>query len=118
MIVVRMVIVIVIIVLFIINNINIKNMIALMIWIMKTHLYYYHDYWSLQLQELQGLELQGLELQEEGWAHPLLAALACPHAQPGRAARGRGQNIPWGLVYQGRPMRWECPGHCEGRTLA
>ena len=113
MIVVRMVIVIVIIVLFIINNINIKNMIALMILIMKTHLSYYHDYWSLQLQELQGLELQ-----EEGWAHPLLAALACPHAQPGRAARGRGQNIPWGLVYQGRPMRWECPGHCEGRTLA
>ncbi len=110
--------VIVIIILFIINNINIKNMIALMILIMKTHLYYYHDYWSLQLQGLQG-ELQGLELQglqEEG-LHPLLAALACPHAEPGRAARGRGQNTPCRLVYQGRPMRSECPGHCEGRTL-
>ena len=114
-----MVIVIVIIVLFIINNI--KNMIALMLLIMKTHVSYYHDYWSLQLQELQGLELQGLQgLQEEGWADPqgLQGLLACPHSQSGRAARGRGQNIPWGLVNQGRPMRWECPGHCEGRTLA
>ena len=82
-----------------------------MIGIMKTHLYYYHDYWSLQ-----GLEAQGLQvLEEEPWqggtAYPLAAAAW--DQLPAREPRGWVHNVPW-------PPRlwWVSPGDCEGRAPA